>query len=139
MPKSFETPICHLPAGSGNGMSATFGLWTPDTAVHAIIKGSVKPIDASSVFLASESVPRLSILSVQYGLLADLDLGTEHLRRVLGGERFTYGAIREIVKWRKHKANIAYFQEPASEAMAGEKDARCVPRQAAHVHSSGRP
>lgn len=130
MPKSFATPICHLPAGSGNGLSATFGLWTPETAVHALVKGSVKSIDAASVFLASESVPRLSILSVQYGLLADLDLGTEHLRRLLGGERFTYGAVREIVKWRKHKANIAFFQEPASEAITSEKDVKYV------LHSS---
>lgn len=121
MPKSFAIPICHLPAGSGNGLSATCGLWTPVTAVHAVLKGAVKAIDAASIFIAAESTPRLSILGVQYGLLSDLDVGTEHLRKVLGGERFTYGAIREVIKWKKHKANIAFFKEPAAEIDFGSK------------------
>jgi diacylglycerol kinase family enzyme len=121
MPESFATPICHVPAGSGNALSATCGLWTPATAVHALVKGSVKPVDAASVFLASESVPRLSILSVQYGLLSNLDIGTEHLRKLLGGERFTYGAVREILKWRRHKANIAFFKEPAEVSLMGQQ------------------
>jgi hypothetical protein len=126
MPKSFATPICHLPAGSGNGVAATCGLWNPVTAVHALIKGAVKPFDAASVFLASETVPRLSILSVQYGLLPDLDLGTEHLRKLLGGERFTYGAVKEILKWRKHKANIAFFKEPAPAVELEGQQSECA-------------
>lgn len=82
MPHSFATPLCHIPTGSGNGIAATCGLWTPITAAHAIVKGNVRPMDAASVNVASESVPRLAILSIQYGLLPDLDIGTEHLRKV---------------------------------------------------------
>lgn len=126
MPKSFATSICHLPAGSGNGVSATCGLWNSVTAVHALVKGAVKAVDAASVFQASESVPRLAILSVQYGLLPSIDLGTEHLRKLLGGERFTYGAIRDILKWKKHKANIAFFQEPAAEVNLENKQPGCA-------------
>ena len=126
MPISFAMPICHIPGGSGNGLSATCGLWNLVTAVHALIKGSVQAMDAASVFLASESVPRLSILGVQYGLLANLDLGTEHLRKLLGGERFTYGAIREVMKWQKHKANIAFCKEPASEVNWQNTQHGCV-------------
>lgn len=136
MPKSFSTPICHLPGGSGNGLSATCGLWNPVTAVHALIKGSVQAVDAASVFLAADSVPRLSILGVQYGLLANLDLGTEHLRKLLGGERFTYGALREVAKWGKHKANVAFFKEPAAETDPKSQQPGCVCRTVCTVSSS---
>jgi hypothetical protein len=159
MPQSLSTPLCHIPTGSGNGIAATCGLWTPTTAVHAIVKGHVQQMDAASVILPSETVPRLSVLGLQYGLLTDLDIGTEHLRKVilltpadlcnarqaqhymlpdfavglpaahpeaacdqavyklqvLGGERFTYGAVREILRWRKHKARIAYHNATAAE------------------------
>lgn len=126
MPQSFATPLCHLPAGSGNGISATCGLWSPVTAVHAIIKGTVKAVDAASVFLASESVPRLAVLSVQYGLLPNIDIGTENLRKVLGGERFTYGAVKEVLRWKKHSANIAFFEAPAAEMNLESNQPGCV-------------
>lgn len=105
---SLRKPICHVPSGSGNGIAATLGLWTDATAVHALVKGHVRDVDAATVQQSSETQPLLAVLSVQYGLLTDLDIGTEHLRKVLGGERFTYGAVREIMRWNKHRARVAY-------------------------------
>jgi hypothetical protein len=137
VPKSFAAPICHVPAGSGNGMSATCGLWNLVTAVHALIKGSVQAVDAASTLYASETVPRLSFLSLQYGLIPDLDFGTEHLRSLLGGERFTYGAIKEVLKFKKHKANIAFCKEPAVEFDFDKEEPGCASHSMAKSEAQG--
>lgn len=100
--------LCHVPAGSGNGLAASAGLWAPDNAVHAILHGAVCEMDAASVVQPSSGTKLLAVLSVHYAMLCDLDMGTEHLRRVLGGERITYGAVREILKWKTHAARVAY-------------------------------
>lgn len=113
MPTSLKVPVCHVPCGSGNGVAATLGLWNEATAVHAIVKGHVRALDAATVQRSSETQPLLAVLSVQYALLTDLDVGTEHLRNFLGGERFTYGAVREILKWKKHRARVAYCTNAA--------------------------
>ena len=126
MPASLQVPICHVPCGSGNGIAASLGLWNDATAVHAIVKGHIRAVDAATVRRASESRPLLAVLSFQYGLLTDLDIGTEHLRKVLGGERFTYGAVREILKWKKHRARVAYCTTAAHTVGTSEGTGECA-------------
>lgn len=126
MPLSLRMPLCHVPSGSGNGIAATLGLWNDATAVHALVKGNVRDVDAATVRRASETQPLLVALSVQYGLLTDLDIGTEHLRKVLGGERFTYGAVREILKWNKHHARVAYCTNAAHTVSTSQGTGGCV-------------
>jgi diacylglycerol kinase family enzyme len=104
---ALKVPLCHVPAGSGNGVAASCALWTPLHAALAIIKGITSAIDAATVVQPRSNTRRLAILSLHFGLLTDLDIGTENLRKLLGGERFTYGAIREIAKWRSHRARVA--------------------------------
>lgn len=136
MPASLQVPICHVPCGSGNGIAASLGLWNDATAIHAIVKGHIRAVDAATVRRASESRPLLAVLSFQYGLLADLDIGTEHLRKVLGGERFTYGAVREILKWKKHRARVAYCTTAAHTVGTSEGTGECAlkfPRSAVLV------
>ena len=106
-----------MPAGSGNGLAASAGIWAPDNAVYAILHGSVCALDAASVVQPSSGTKLLAVLSVHYAMLCDLDMGTEHLRRVLGGERHTYGAVREILKWKTHAARVAYVPLESAEAM----------------------
>ena len=101
-------PICHVPAGSGNGISASCGLWTPATAAHAILRGRTSAMDAATVVQPASGARVLSVLCIQYGLLSNLDIETEHLRTLLGGERFTYGAIKEVLKWVGYRATVAW-------------------------------
>lgn len=100
-----------MPAGSGNGIAASAGLWTPDDAVHAILKGEVRPLDAATVVRPTSGERMLAVLSIHYGLMCDLDIGTEHLRKLLGGKRFTYGAVRSILKRTAHAGRVAYVPE----------------------------
>lgn len=43
-----HTPIAQIPCGSGNALAASVGLWTVDSAVHAVIKGHQRAFDIAS-------------------------------------------------------------------------------------------
>lgn len=51
------------------------------------------PIDLCSILTRKDNKRSLSYMSQCVGLMADLDLGTEHLR-FMGSNRFTYGYLR---------------------------------------------
>ena len=106
-----KLPLCHIPAGSGNGISATCGLWSPATAAHAILRGRTSAMDAATVVQPASGARVLSVMCIQYGLLSNLDIDTEHLRTLLGGERFTYGAVKEVLRWIDYKAKVAWVPE----------------------------
>lgn len=42
------TPFAQVPCGSGNALAASVGLWSVDTAVHAVIKGQQQAFDIAS-------------------------------------------------------------------------------------------
>lgn len=43
-----RTPFAQIPCGSGNALAASVGLWTVDTAVHAVVKGHQRAFDVAS-------------------------------------------------------------------------------------------
>lgn len=130
-----KVPLCHVPGGSGNGIAASCGLWTPATAAHAIVHGASAPLDAATVLQPRSGSRYLAALSVQYGMMTNLDIDTEHLRDLLGGERFTFGAVREILKFKAYEAQLAWVPEEAlaavqarcEKAMGESGGQRCVP------------
>ena len=48
-----------------------------------------------------------SFCECRYGFIANLDIDTEPLR-FLGGERFTLGAVWELIKWKGYRATLAW-------------------------------
>jgi sphingosine kinase len=93
--RAFRIPIAPIPAGSGNGTSLNLlgikdGLDVAYAALNAI-KGKPMPIDLMSILQSGKR--SLSFMSQCVGLMADLDLGTEHLRWI-GSNRFVYGFLR---------------------------------------------
>ena len=66
-------------------------------------------MDIASI-IQPESGRRLySFLSVTYGMVANLDIGTEHLRW-MGGTRFIWGAIREILTQKTYSIDIQFLE-----------------------------
>lgn len=41
-------PFAQIPCGSGNALAASMGMWTWDTAVHAIVKGQQRALDVAT-------------------------------------------------------------------------------------------
>ncbi|KAH7160398.1 ATP-NAD kinase-like domain-containing protein [Dactylonectria estremocensis] len=87
-------PVSHIPCGSGNGFSCNlYGSHQASFAALAIVKGIVAPIDLVSVTHGSKRI--LSFLSQTVGMIAESDLGTEHLRW-MGSNRFEWGVLTRI-------------------------------------------
>ncbi len=76
-----RAPFCLVPSGSGNALAANCGLWTPETAAIAICKGRTRALDIFSV-VQPPSRRYFAFLSIYYGMMANLDHGTDHLRCV---------------------------------------------------------
>ena len=77
--EAIRLPLCLVPGGTGNGLSASVGMWTPTQAAHALCKGHVLSMDVVSV-LQPPHKAQYSFLSTTYGFIANVDIGTENLR-----------------------------------------------------------
>lgn len=98
--------VCHIPCGSGNAMSCNlYGTHRPSLAALAIVKGVPTKLDLCSVTL-QDGERLTSFLSQAYGLIADLDITTEHLRW-MGAARFTYGFLTLAIRKKMYPCDVA--------------------------------
>ncbi|RDX56689.1 hypothetical protein OH76DRAFT_1395809 [Lentinus brumalis] len=106
--KAFRIPISPIPTGSGNGLAINLlGLEeSKDVAVAALnaIKGRPMAMDIFSMTQGDKRY--MSFMSQALGLMADIDLGTEHLR-FMGGTRFVVGFIYEVIKNKQVSAKVS--------------------------------
>jgi sphingosine kinase len=100
-----KVAVCQLPGGSGNAMSWNLcGTGEASAAALSIIKSTKKPLDLISITQGEKRF--LSFLSQSFGMIADVDLGTEDLRW-MGSARFTYGLIQRVWKQTVYPCDIA--------------------------------
>lgn len=95
-----KVAIAQLPCGSGNALSlSAFGTNRSDVATVSMLKAKRAKMDLMAVtqFRGSEEITQLSFLSQSYGIIAEADLFTEHLRW-LGSSRFDIGVAQRILK-----------------------------------------
>ncbi|GJE90809.1 hypothetical protein PsYK624_069530 [Phanerochaete sordida] len=99
--KAFQTPLVPIPAGSANALSLNLlGLeegFDISAATLNVVKGLPMNVDVCSVTHKDTRV--VSFMSQAIGLMAELDLGTEHLR-FMGDSRFVYGYLRGLIRHR---------------------------------------
>lgn len=97
--------VAHVPCGSGNALACNvFGTSKPALAALAIVKGVATPLDLVSITTAG-GARGLSFLSQTLGVMAEADLGTEHLRW-MGEHRFTYGTVKQILKKKEYPCDL---------------------------------
>lgn len=97
--------VSHIPCGSGNAMACNlYGSHKPSFAALAIIKGVVTPLDLVSITQGDRRV--ISFLSQALGIIAESDLGTEHLRW-MGSARFDVGVISRLFRRRCYPCDLA--------------------------------
>ncbi|KAI0126167.1 ATP-NAD kinase-like domain-containing protein [Xylariales sp. AK1849] len=100
-----QLAVAHMPCGSGNGMSCNLnGTYKPGPAALAIIKGVRTPLDLMSITQGDRR--NLSFLSQSFGLVAECDLGTEHMRW-MGPARFTAGIMQRIFTKRTWPCDVS--------------------------------
>lgn len=97
--------VVQLPCGSGNAMSWNLN-GTDSTSIAALctVKGIRTPLDLVSVTQGEKRT--LSFLSQSFGVVADVDLGTEHIRW-MGSARFTYGFFMRVLKKTTYPCDLA--------------------------------
>jgi sphingosine kinase len=97
--------VAHIPCGSGNAMSHNLsGTDSPSLAALCLVKGLPTPLDLISVTQGDKRT--LSFLSQSIGIVAETDLGTEHLRW-MGAARFTYGFLVKLLGKTVYPCDIA--------------------------------
>ncbi len=120
--------VCHVPCGSGNALSCNlYGSHHPTLAALAIVKGVPTSMDLMSV--TQGDTRTLSFLSQAYGVMADIDIKTEHLRW-MGEARFTIGFLQLVLKKKTYPCDIAFKVE-----VDGKDNIRAHYRD--HVHGKG--
>ncbi|KAL1742640.1 ATP-NAD kinase-like domain-containing protein [Schizophyllum fasciatum] len=107
--KALSIPIAPIPTGSGNGTSLNLlgiadGFDVVAAALNAI-RGHPMPVDLFS--FVQDGKRSISFMSQALGLMADLDLGTEHLRW-MGDARFVYGFIRGVLSQKPCPVELSY-------------------------------
>ncbi|GAA6013766.1 hypothetical protein JCM10207_008184 [Rhodosporidiobolus poonsookiae] len=116
-----KTPVVHVACGSGNAFATS--LYGPERvgdarwAALVALKGQPLPFDMCTLTQAS-SPPLYSFLTQAFGLMADLDLNTEHLR-FLGDLRFTLGYIHGALSRVRYPCRLSVLVPPSKSAAQG--------------------
>jgi len=105
--KALQTPLAHIPCGSGNGMSTNLNGNNTSTSMSAltIVKGIRTPFDLMSITQGDTRI--LSFLSQAVGIPAEADLATENMRWIGGTLRFTYGYLVRAMKKKVYPCDLA--------------------------------
>jgi diacylglycerol kinase family enzyme len=106
--EALHIPVAIVPGGSGNGLAHTLGLGDPSIAAAAAARSfAIQRLDA---FVARQpgEIPHIGFLITFWGILADIDIGSERLRW-MGEARFTVEAVSRIAASRRYSARLAYL------------------------------
>ncbi|KZT26357.1 hypothetical protein NEOLEDRAFT_1091226 [Neolentinus lepideus HHB14362 ss-1] len=127
---ALNIPISPIPTGSGNGLSCNIlgiqDAFDVSAAALNAIKG--RPMKTDLFSFTQNNTRRFSFFSQALGLMADLDLGTEHLRW-MGDTRFVVGFLRGIVKYSPCPAtlSIKVVESDKTKLIEKWKEARAAP------------
>ncbi len=100
-----KVAVVQLPCGSGNAMSWNLnGTDSTSMAALCLVKGIRTPLDLTSITQGDKRT--LSFLSQSVGVVAEVDLGTEHLRW-MGPARFTYGFFMRVLRKTVYPCDLA--------------------------------
>ena len=96
----FESKICHVPIGSGNGIASSLNIKNIDDAISSYKKGNFKNIDLTKIESSEKTI--YCVINILVGLVSDIDLKSEWLR-CLGSLRFSLYAIPMILQNKNYK------------------------------------
>ncbi|KAI0109702.1 sphingoid long chain base kinase-like protein [Nemania sp. FL0031] len=100
-----KVAVAHIPCGSGNALSCNLnGSYHPGPSALAVVKGIRTSVDLMSLTQGSQRM--LSFLSQSVGIIAECDLGTEHMRW-LGAKRFDVGVAQRIFSKKVYPCDIS--------------------------------
>jgi diacylglycerol kinase family enzyme len=110
-------PIGIIPAGTGNGLGASAGIFSPEEAVFTISRGFYRSLDMAQVWQGEKVY--WSFLSLSWAIIANVDLDGDSMRW-MGSVRVPLNAIKCVLENKGFKAKLSYIVDPKP-----EEDHRC--------------
>ena len=112
--RAIKTPIGIIPGGTGNGLCKSLleiseEAYDPINAAFLIAKGKQKSCDLA--FVEQNGDKTYSFLSLAWGLISDVDIGSEKLS-FLGSLRFDIYALILICLLRTYKGKFSFIPSP---------------------------
>ncbi|XP_045602902.2 sphingosine kinase 1 [Procambarus clarkii] len=112
--QAIQFPIGIIPGGSGNGLARSLAHWLNEpymgnpvlVSALNIVHGHLSPLDLA-IIQTAEGTKMLSFLSIGFGLISDIDIESERLRRI-GEARFFVWSLARIANLRKYNATISF-------------------------------
>ncbi|KAI6183728.1 DAGKc domain-containing protein [Aphelenchoides bicaudatus] len=118
-----QLPLAIVPCGSGNGLLSSVFAYRQkpidekqflNTAVETLAHPEAISLPVNLVKVQTNSGLTLaSFLSIGFGLMSDIDIESESLRTICGGNRFYFGALWRVANLRKYKARLSFVEAPA--------------------------
>ena len=127
-----KVPLAVVPSGSGNAVNASICYQTredshPANAAFICVKG--QPVDLDVMEITGSSCRVYAILSVEWGLLADIDMASEAYRH-LGSVRFTLGFFQQVFKHHYLSSRFSYLlanEDGSCPCRSSSMHCTCVP------------
>ena len=126
-PAAAWLPLAIIPAGSGNAFARSLAALSlernscTNAALAVLTCQAASTLDVAVVHQLGLQRPMRSLLSLSWGLVADIDIESEYLR-FLGGSRFTVQAIVRVASLRRY-SGVLIFQPPPGTKSVGDRHA----------------
>ena len=122
---AIELPLGVIPGGTGNGLSKTLlelsgESYDPLNAAFLIAKGKQQAFDIAAI--EQNGTKYYSFLSLAWGLISDVDIGSEKLK-FLGALRFDLYALLLLGLRRTYKGRFSFLPHPDCQ-IATDRDSR---------------
>ncbi|XP_010616751.1 sphingosine kinase 1 isoform X1 [Fukomys damarensis] len=138
---AIQKPLCSLPGGSGNALAASLNHYAGYEQVtnedlltnctRLLCRRLLSPMNLLSLHAAS-GIRLFSVLSLAWGLVADVDVESEKYR-CLGEKRFTVGTFFRLVNLRAYRGQLAYL--PTESAVSSKTPTSPLLQQGGPVDS----
>lgn len=111
---AIKLPLGIIPGGTGNGLCKTLleqsqESYAPINAAFLIVKGKQQSFDLATVKQNNREYH--SFLSLSWGLISDVDIGSEQLK-FLGALRFDLYALLLLSALRTYKGKFSFIPDP---------------------------
>jgi sphingosine kinase len=108
---ALHTPVSIVPGGTGNGLAASLGMFSPYEATLRLLRGLYRPLDLIRVRQESTGAEMVAFLQVSWGFVSDADLGSESWRW-MGQARTSLKALQNIMAKKEYIAKLRFLPLP---------------------------
>ncbi|KAI6172252.1 Sphk-1 [Aphelenchoides besseyi] len=135
-------PFAIVPCGSGNGLlSSVFAHQRLPIDNDVFVNTAIEALTSPNAISLPVNLIQIQTPDRTFGSFLSIDIESESLRTICGGNRFFWGAIRRILSLRSYRARLSYLEAPSDLApdetepisVYGEK---LIEKQPNHVDST---